>query len=123
MAKAKTKELVQGTDANEMVDVGIPVIEPQSTLQDSSAPSLSPAPEISRRQLEITPVTISVPIIDIAPSVYLSRHVEVRLTHEQAATMKRLQGGLRRTNVELANGRPIVTPADTVRWLLEQVAK
>lgn len=65
--------------------------------------------------------TFSVPLGNVPNDAYLSRHVEARLDRSQALALKRLMAGLRKRNDELRSGRPVVTPADAVRWLLEQV--
>jgi len=67
--------------------------------------------------------TVSVPLATV--SGYIATHVEVRFRHGEghmAETLKRLHEGLYQSSAKMANGTHIKSPADAIRWLLEQVA-
>lgn len=50
-----------------------------------------------------------------------AKHVQVQLDIEQARTLKGIQMALQQANKRLANGSPIASTADVVRWMLEGV--
>lgn len=53
---------------------------------------------------------------------YCEQHVDARFTTGQATAARLLLECLKDKHVCLAGGRHVETTADTVRWLLEQVA-
>jgi hypothetical protein len=65
--------------------------------------------------------TITLPIGTIAPGVFVSRHVDVQLKGAQARAMRRLFEGLLDQGAKLANGRRVASPADAIRYVLEQL--
>lgn len=118
MAKAKAREAIQETpDDVAAVAVGLPDDDVPAD-EDAAAVAALDASADAAQDTRI----IEVPLGGIAAGAYLSRHVEVRLSREQAIALKRLHLALRRGNAELLSGRPIVHQADAVRWLLEQIA-
>lgn len=65
--------------------------------------------------------------IDIAyarefPAVTWALHVNTKLTVDQTNALRRIADALDRQQATLANGRRVVTPAEALRYLLEQVA-
>lgn len=80
--------------------------------------------DMSSVQVVVMPsATIVAPLADVPVSGFLSRHIRIdanALTRDQATTLKRLLAGLRSKHSELRNGKPVVTSADAIRWLLEQ---
>ena len=48
-------------------------------------------------------------------------HVNAQLGKENALTFLRIRNGLRATNAKLANGRPVWTNVDALRWMMEHV--
>lgn len=64
---------------------------------------------------------VDLPLGEVPPGVFVSRHVEVQLSREQARAMRRLYEGLMNTNARLASGRRVKSPADAVRFILEQL--
>lgn len=69
--------------------------------------------------------TISVPLGPVpGEACYLSDHVEARLsTQRQRIAMRRLQHGLQESGARLADGRPVGTYGDAVRWLMERIGE
>jgi hypothetical protein len=49
-------------------------------------------------------------------------HIQAQLGPEAAMAFMRIRNGLREQNAKLGNGRPVYSNADTLRWLMEQVA-
>lgn len=66
-------------------------------------------------------VGFNCPIADARPDEYAPRHLDVQLTTRQSIAMQRLFIGLDRDGARLLNDRRVVTAADAIRWLLEQV--
>lgn len=120
MAKMKTK----GTEGMAEVEVGAPAPQEMAAESRSICPTCE-SPDLSTMQVVVTgAATIVVPLGEIPGAGYLSRHVRVdanALTRPQATALQRLVAGLRKSNSELHNGKPIVTSADAIRWLLEQM--
>ena len=71
---------------------------------------------------QLATVTIEFPIVDLNPEHYQARHVEVQLDGRQRASLSRLRAGLESGHLKLANGKPVWSNADAVRWLIEQVS-
>lgn len=65
---------------------------------------------------------IEVPLGEIPPAVYITRHIEVNLDHVQSCTLRRVFEGLDASGARLVNGKRVASASDVVRWLLEQVA-
>ncbi len=58
-----------------------------------------------------------------APIVgYVTRHIDITLTADQADGLWRLMHGLDEARAMLKNGRRVVTPPDAMRWLLERLS-
>jgi hypothetical protein len=86
--------------------------------------------------VEAAEIIISIPIGDapgegyeakqaISGKVNLSQptlHLEAQLGPEAATAFLRMRNGLRDRNAKLANGKPVWTNVDSLRWLMEQVA-
>ena len=68
-------------------------------------------------------MTVRAPLGEIKPDSHVSRHVDSRLTAAQGLALKRLVAGLDASHARLANGRPVVTGAEAMRWLLEQIGE
>ena len=64
----------------------------------------------------------NVPIGSVPVDTYITNHVEVRLSHDQAYALRSLWFGLQDAGVKLDNDKPITSNADVVRWLLEQMS-
>jgi hypothetical protein len=68
-------------------------------------------------------VTLSAPLI--TPEEYRGRDpwdlARVKLKGGERNTMGRLMAGLIATGETLANGKPVVTKNDTIRWLLQKI--
>jgi len=68
-------------------------------------------------------VEIAVPLAPLDEAAYMSSHVEVRrLDVPQRTALRRLRNGLNAAGARLANTKFVESPADAVRWLLEQIA-
>ena len=66
---------------------------------------------------------ITVPLGDLEAGQYNPRHLDLRLTVQQAASLRRVYVGLNDGHAQLADGRHIDSAADAVRWLLERVGE
>ncbi len=102
--------------------------EPEAVDSQPAAADLPPIPEPgrlvdveARAEAYPEPVDLRLPIGVVTPGGYCQRHVDVQLNSSQGATMRSLLVGLQREGAHLANFRPVVTPADVVRWILESV--
>jgi hypothetical protein len=69
---------------------------------------------------EGTVATIEVPLGEPREGVYLSPHLDMRLSDPQARRLHEIREGLIGSSARLCNGRPVVSTADAVRWMLEQ---
>jgi len=63
---------------------------------------------------------IEVPIAAPGEGCYLSPHLDMRLSDPQARRLHEIREGLIGSSARLSNGRPVVSTADAVRWMLEQ---
>lgn len=72
---------------------------------------------------------IAVPVGEIPEDLarqgkfFISRHLEVQLTFEQAANLRRIAQGLDAAGEKLANGKHVVRNGDAVRWMLEHLER
>ncbi len=64
-------------------------------------------------------VVVILPVGEIDPIAHVARHVDVKLSPDQATTLRRLFNATR--GEELANGRFVQSHGDAVKWLLEQI--
>ena len=79
-------------------------------------------PQAGTAERDTQVVSIDVPLT--APhSGYASNRIDAHLNGEQRETLKRLRAALDAGAVRLKSGRVVHTPADAVRWLLEQIAE
>ncbi len=74
-------------------------------------------------EVEMTHTAIvEVPLSPALTSVeYAARSIELTLTPEQAATLKRLWKALDEQGAQMTDGRYITRPGHAVQWLLDQV--
>jgi hypothetical protein len=74
-------------------------------------------------EVELTSTAIvEVPLSPMLTSVeYAARNVELTLTPEQAATLKRIHKQLDTVGARMSDGRYITRPGHAVQWLLDQV--
>jgi hypothetical protein len=63
---------------------------------------------------------IKVPFL--ATEKYAQREVHMTLSRDHATSLRAIYEGLETEQAKLANGRPVVSPQDAMRWLLEQAA-
>jgi len=100
-------------------------IRPPNLKQNASSPKpVEPTKPATPPALKraATKILIELFVADTAPG-YVSRHVQVGgLSLAEGAALRRLQAGLLASGVALKNGRAVVSTADTLRWLLQQVA-
>lgn len=88
----------------------------------AAAPPIEPEP-----QREFAHCTISAPLGELpmeqvrAGKYYVSRHLEVQLSGEQAIALRRIVLGLDGQRAKLRNGKRVFKGADAIRWLLEQI--
>ena len=54
---------------------------------------------------------------------YCEQHVDLRFLPTQALAARMLLDALRAQHAKMDNGRHVETTADTIRWLLDQLAK
>jgi hypothetical protein len=94
-----------------------------------SLPSLGIQNEISEEQpilgnpiSQVVDVSISMPMRTRVDG-YIMRHVETKLTQDQAVAMKAVLLGLMQREVRLQSGRIIKRHTDVIRWIAEQIAE
>lgn len=63
-----------------------------------------------------------IPVVMETPG-YVSPHIDVRLTVDQATALRRLADGLDRVKAKLPNGRRVTNTHDAARWLLQRLAE
>ncbi len=85
-----------------------------------AAPQHKPEP-VESLELAGT-VTIRAPRLPLVEGAYMQRKVEARLSQDQRKGLKMLTMGLHHEHARLASGKHVDSPADAVRWLLEQIA-
>ena len=81
----------------------------------NAPPAVKPAPPKLRK------ATATVELAPFRDNVHTPTHVEVRFEPAQARTMRRLYDGLDQAGVRLKNGRRVGSPADCIRYVLEQL--
>jgi len=69
---------------------------------------------------EIQTTIINTPIVELRPNAYCRQHVEIHLTGAQAETLRRIHDALEERGDMLDNGRAVRSPADALRWIIEQ---
>lgn len=67
-------------------------------------------------------VIIEIPVAVPTDSAYRTRQIHAKLTQRQADAARVLFDGLYAQDATLANGHHVDTPADAIKWLLEQIA-
>jgi hypothetical protein len=90
------------------------------TPPDGEATPPPPPPEPAK-EVEITEKAITVPLAT-SQRGHVPRHVEVQLSLSQGRALKSLQIALEESRMRKDNGRPVVSKADAIRWLLEQLS-
>lgn len=65
-------------------------------------------------------VDVSIPRFDGLDG-YVTKRFEVRLKGTEASILRAIRAGLEQQNCTLNDGRPIKTPLDAVRWLIQKV--
>lgn len=65
-------------------------------------------------------VDIGMPISEPQPG-YQHRHIDLQLKQEEVDALAGLRSGLINRGLKLADGKPIWTGADVVRWLLQEL--
>lgn len=65
---------------------------------------------------------VPVEIPTLAGTGYAQRQIDLTLSGPQAETLASVVRGLHAGSHKLADGRPVQTGADALKWMLEQVA-
>ncbi len=100
--------------------IGEPIDLP-SVPDAQEAPPIEPQTEVEPVAIdEKDGVSITVPLGPLHDG-YLSRHVQAQLDDRQRRNMRRMLQGLRLTGAKTISGKFVETPADAVRWMLEQL--
>ena len=74
--------------------------------------------------IEVDMVTVEFPFGEINPQEYLGRSCHVNLlSTSQAKALRGVFNGARKANLTLESGRPVASPSDAVRLILETIAK
>lgn len=71
--------------------------------------------------MRVVTTTIAAPVAELNARAHRPRHVEVNLTARQGEGLQILRDGLYERSARLANGKPIASNADAIRWWLEQL--
>jgi len=113
-----------------VVDLDVAIPGPDFSIPDESEPIAKPDDEPAAVAAPSEPpplyfkrVAVDVPLGDVPVDAYITNHVEVRLTHDQAYALRGLWYGLQAAGERLDGGKPIASNADVIRWLLEQVSR
>ena len=87
------------------------------------APEAPPSRLIEElREAAASVATIQMPLAEYPPHAYAARHIEVRLSEDQAHTLKRIFCALEKQGATLESGQPIRRAPDVFRYLLEKIA-
>lgn len=101
--------------------VAEPELDPLHDIIGEPIVDTPPASEPASLPIDNDAAEVIVPLGQLHEG-YLSNHVEARLTSDrQKRNMRRMLQGLRTDGAKLENGRFVETPADAVRWVLEQL--
>lgn len=79
------------------------------------------AGESVRIEHELATVSMRLPLADLNPAEYSQRHIDLQLKTEHAETLKRITDGLIAMKQKTADGRPVTSAADAIRWVLDGV--
>ena len=98
--------------------------------EDSGAERPEPATDHQAATADAPPklsthsAILELPLAAVSPGSFMGRnvHIELRLKPPESELLKSLQTGLDAAGVRLRDGRRVASKADTVRWLLEQLA-
>lgn len=66
-------------------------------------------------------VNINVPMFPGDPPGYCSRRIDLNLSGQQAATLRRVREQASANHDQLQNGRHVETNNDIIKWLIEQI--
>jgi len=122
--------LLEAPTADAAIAPGQEPVFPSSSLPLSPSSSAIGASEISpltiQRDHALSRVSISIPLAD-PPDTQVHRlnawHVDCQFRNdEERKAFRKVQEGLVVLGVRLNDGRPIVSGADAVRWIVQQVA-
>jgi len=118
--RKKNREQNQRDNQSEAIDIGLPDNHGDVGDVSGELPTVDISAASTPAEVTFPVATIKVPLGRIQPGGFVVRHVEAVLDKSQAVTLKRITSALRVRNDEQRNGRPIVSGADAVRWILEQ---
>lgn len=120
MAKKKTqKRNDPHTDRRVGLPPGVAIASPDPPAVTESGQPQTARSSVHRRLIEAPCLAL-----EEGHNGYLTRHVEVaRLGPRQRRTLRELYEGLRSSGERLANGKPIESAADAVRWLLDELGR
>ncbi len=118
----KSDDLVEWLERYEAGD--IPIGAPGRLKLPDTKPNNGKAKKLVKpKKPAVKTVRISVPLGELPEQGYVSRHVDAQLTRDQGAAFRRFCIGLTERNEKLANGKPVFSNADALRWFCEQLAK
>ncbi len=87
--------------------------------------TLEKKPMAKKQIAEVELTTTAIVEVPLSPQLtsveYAARNVELTLTPEQAATLKRIAKQLDAVGARMNDGRYITRPGHAVQWLLDQV--
>lgn len=86
-------------------------------------PRLSAQPSQPSDPVADCSVDVEVRLMKYDPTMYSPRRLDMNLRGNESIGMQMLYRGLKETGTRMANGNYINTPADAVRWMLDQIAK
>jgi len=66
--------------------------------------------------------TLNLPLAPLREDVYLTEHLDFRLSIPNRRTLRRLFDGLDEAGARLPNGRRVVSVSDAVRFVLDRLA-
>lgn len=115
-------------DLDQIVDEALEQRSPAAWLEKRAAtaaadPPESPPADAEQPAPDVMLHEVTAPIDMSELTTHLPHHVDLQLTRHPhlRAKVKRLFLGLQKMEAELANGRPVTSNADAIRWLLENL--
>jgi hypothetical protein len=96
--------------------------EPPEENQPTESTTSTEVSEVSSPENDTVELKIRIPVIAGEVGGPSLRHVDARLTREEAHMLKRIRTALHRQHAMLPRGRHVESAGQTVRWLMQQVA-
>lgn len=122
-AKMAANETQDGNDARAVESTGKFSIDQLMQGEEVHTSARAESPPRIAPPVESEDVQVFAPLLKLIPAeVYCSRNVYInRLSERQKNGLHRLRLALGQRGTTLENGKQVETPAEAVKWLLEQL--